>query len=199
MRPIVLASASPRRLSLLRSYFPNLSQTPADIDEESITESSPVKLVETLAREKARVVDGRVEDRQSILISSDTIVCLYGEILGKPRDLTDATEMLSKLSGNEHTVITGVCLYDCALAESHVFSVETRVLMRNLSAEEIAWYVTTKEPLDKAGSYGIQGLAASFVEKIEGSYSNVVGLPLAQLHENLCQRFGFGLHSGLTS
>ena len=184
-RPIVLASGSPRRRDFLRLYVSNLVQMAPNVEEVVEGDPTPQEMVEALALIKAKDVAKRVQDKNSVLIACDTIVCLGSRVLGKPKDEKEASEMLHSLSGSEHSVISGVCLYDCTVESYRLFSVETKVWMRSLDPDEISDYISTGEPFDKAGGYGIQGLAGIFVERIEGSYTNVVGLPLCELHEVL--------------
>ena len=173
---LVLASGSPRRRALLESIGLTLEVRPPDIDETPRSGEDPVAYAERLSATKAAGVDGWV-------LAADTVVHRDGRIWGKPSGPADAERMLTELSGGGHLVTTGVCL-GC-VGEHVVFSETTRVEFRDLSAMEIRAYVDTGEPLDKAGAYGIQGLAAGFVRQIEGSYTNVVGLPLAQVVEHL--------------
>jgi septum formation protein len=153
---------------------------PVDLDETQRPGEEPRDYVLRLAREKAAA---RVEPGELVL-AADTIVVLDGDLLGKPRDEADARRMLARIAGREHTVLTGVALLDATgdvgrAAMSAMATVETsKVRMASMSAAEIAWYVATGEPLDKAGSYAVQGLGALFVEEVFGNYTNVVGLPL---------------------
>jgi len=142
-------------------------------------------VVEALARQKAREVAAR--HPTALVIAADTLVELDGVILSKPEDPDDARRMLATMSGRMHRVATGLVLLDAASGEERSSVVETYVTFRPMSEAEIAAYVATGEPLDKAGSYGIQGLGASFIERIEGDYYNVAGLPVAALNELLRQ------------
>ncbi|HTG01299.1 MAG TPA: Maf family protein [Nitrospirota bacterium] len=177
--PIILASASPRRSELLRQVGISFTVAPADVDESIKPGEQAVKYAVRIAREKARMVAQRTAS--GIVIGADTVVVLGGEIMGKPLDARDAVRVLNKLSGNVHDVITGVAVVDAGTGRESVKSAITRVWFRKLSGAEIAAYVSTEEPLDKAGAYGIQGKGALFVDRIDGCYFNVVGLPLSLL------------------
>lgn len=191
---IILASASPRRQELLKTVVPEFEIIPSDFDEavpEDIVE--PCEIVKFLSRMKAKqVAEDEIlkmgPDEEAIVIGADTVVSLDGEILGKPKDRDDAIRMLKELQGRTHEVYTGVSLYgvtDFKIEEYKNYYQKTTVEFMPLSEEEIAAYVDTGEPMDKAGSYAIQGLAAKFICRIEGEYANVVGLPLAELYYNL--------------
>ena len=180
---IILASASPRRQELLASAGVVFSVVPGDIDETPHPGEEPVPHVVRLAEEKAREVSTRVAGR--FFIGADTIVVLDGEILGKPCDETEAAVMLKKLSGRMHHVITGFAVIDQESGRVIKRAVSTEVYFRKVADAEIAAYIATGCPLDKAGAYAIQGGAASMVEKINGSYTNVVGLPLCEVVEVL--------------
>jgi septum formation protein len=172
---LVLASASPRRADLLRTAGITFEVAAADIDERVHAGEDPATYVQRLAREKAaRVAATRTG---AFVLAADTTVVVDGEILGKPEDAADAGRMLRLLSGRRHEVLTGVCLTGPGPFERAAV-VRTAVAFARLSEEEIAWYVATGEPLDKAGAYAVQGLASRFVERIEGSHPNVVGLPV---------------------
>jgi septum formation protein len=191
MSRLVLASQSPRRQELLQSLGVDFLVVPAAINENSIQSKTPAELAEATAYAKARWV--REEVRDGIIIAADTMVVLdEGEILGKPRGKQEAMDMLSRLSGEGHRVITGVAVMDPESGKEKVFHEITRVFFRRLSSAEIERYVDTGEPLDKAGAYGIQGKGALLVERIEGCYFNVVGLPLARLGQALMD-FGIPL------
>lgn len=154
--------------------------------EEVITKTDPPAVVEELALLKAREVAKRVGP-DTIVIGADTIVSIDGEILQKPKDEADAFQMLSKLSGQKHQVYTGVALIEVTPDQPmvSVFCEKTEVTMYPMTKAEIERYIATKEPLDKAGAYGIQGRAAAFVKEISGDYNNVVGLPVARLYQEL--------------
>jgi len=180
---IILASNSPRRRELLAQIGLSFIVAPADVDESVLPGESPEAYAARVALDKARTAAQRA--MQGIIIAADTIVVADGSILGKPSGTADARRMLSMLSGNVHEVITGLAVLDAASGRSAVRTSVTRVWFRDLSDREIDAYVATGEPLDKAGAYGIQERGALFVERIEGCYSNVVGLPLSQLGEML--------------
>ncbi len=184
---LILASASPRRQELLRNAGISFEVQPADIDETPIDGEAPRECAVRLAREKALAVS-YARPREYVL-GADTIVVVDGTILGKPCDAADAARMLRLLSGRTHEVITGVCLvgpvahgFEDARCET------TLVTMSELSDEEIREYVSTGEPMDKAGAYAIQGMASRWIPRIEGDYSNVVGLPVALVYRMLRER-----------
>jgi septum formation protein len=178
---LVLASASPRRRELLARAGVAVEVMPAHIDEEPLADEAPEALAERLAREKALAVARRVGPRPSrLVLGSDTIVVLDGDVLGKPRDPAHAEALLARLAGRTHRVITGVAVArsdDLALSS---LTVASRVTIRAASAEEIRRYVAGGEPLDKAGAYALQGEGRRFVTAVEGSESNVIGLPLEE-------------------
>ena len=179
MKPLILASNSPRRKDLLKQIGVDFSIDPADVDERVLPNESPEGYAVRVALEKARVSAARAG--AGIVIAADTIVVLNDEILGKPRDAEDAVRMLMLLSGKAHSVITGLAVMDAATGRALTRTSLTRVWFRSLSQQEIASYVATGEPLDKAGAYGIQERGAVFVERVDGCYFNVVGLPLSLL------------------
>jgi len=185
---LILASASPRRAELLRSAGIPFTVDVADIAEDAKQGESPVQHAERLAQEKAEVVAKRNLGR--VVLGADTIVVVDDQILGKPRDAADAARMLRLLSGRPHEVITGVCL---AVLDTRNPKLETRseratVYFGQLSSDDIQSYIETKEPMDKAGAYAIQGIASRWIYKIEGDYANVVGLPVALVWKML-QKF----------
>lgn len=193
MKKLVLASASPRRRALLSGLGLKFRVLPSAAPEEVEPGMEPGTLAEELARRKAaRVAEQLTEREETLVIGADTIVVLEGKILGKPRDEEEARAMLEALAGRWHEVFTGVAVIDAA--SGRVFSTRemTRVKFRSLYPEEIAAYVATGEPLDKAGAYGVQGKGALLVERIDGCYYNVVGLPLVKLKEALAE-FGVDL------
>jgi septum formation protein len=177
MRRLVLASASPRRRELLSQAGFFFEVHPAHVNEDLRPEEDPIAYVVRLAREKARTVYGLLEDPEAIVLGADTTVTLDGHILAKPDDSSGAGRMLRMLSGRTHRVITGVAIATSAGTE--VAAEVTGVQFLTLTDEEIAAYIATGEPMDKAGAYGIQGCAAKWIPRIEGCYFNVVGLPLA--------------------
>ena len=176
---LVLGSASPRRARLLAQLGVTFTQRGADIDETPATGEAPRTYVQRIAREKARALQGSAP----LLLTADTTVIAQGQCLGKPEDRAQARDMLERLSASEHEVCTAVCLLaDSTLSELLVC---TRVEFITLTGRLIEAYLDTAEPWDKAGAYAIQGLAGSFVRRIEGSVSNVIGLPLAETRELL--------------
>lgn len=178
---IILASASPRRQELLKYIVPAFEIIPADVDETLSAEIIPEKSAEFLAAKKARHIAKKYPD--CTVIGSDTVVIIDDIILGKPADKSDAERMLKLLSGRTHKVITGVCLARGEASDS--FSCETKVEFYPLSDEEILGYISTGEPMDKAGAYGIQGYGSVLVKGIEGDFFNVMGLPVAMLKRRL--------------
>jgi len=176
--PLVLASGSPRRRELLAGLGLRFTVVVPDIDETPASGEHPAAYVERLARAKADAVAERFDRGQPVVLAADTTVALAGAILGKPTDRADATAMLRALSGRAHQVHTGVAVVGPGHRASSVTT--TEVTFRSLSAAEIATYVAGDEPFDKAGGYAIQGEAGRFVVAIQGSASNVVGLPVAQ-------------------
>jgi septum formation protein len=183
---IILASASPRRAELLRAAGFDIEVHPADVDESVRHHEAADAHVRRLAEEKARAVSVLMSARP--VLAADTVVVVDGEILGKPRDVEEAKRMLRRLSGRTHEVVTGVALMGAAgPAQTRLAS--TSVEFVELSEADIAWYVASGEPMDKAGAYAIQGLASRFVTRIDGSYSNVVGLPVALVYE-MCRDAG---------
>lgn len=175
--PIILASQSPRRAELLRMLGLTFDTVPADIDETYRTGEEAGAHAERLAREKALAIAGRYPD--AIVIGSDTVVTLDNDVLGKPVDDDDAVRMLMRLQGREHEVATGIAVSADALLRSGVERV--RVRFRPFAAEAAAAYVGTGEPMDKAGAYGIQGYGATLVERIDGDFFAVMGLPICRM------------------
>jgi septum formation protein len=176
---LVLASASPRRRELLARAGVPFEALPAEIDERPHPGEAAEALVERLAREKAVAVARRVGPAPPrLVLGSDTVVVLDGEILGKPRDGTHAEALLARLSGRTHRVLTGVAIAASDRGAVESFVVASRVTMRAASADEIRRYVATGEPLDKAGAYALQGEGRRFVAAVEGSETNVIGLPM---------------------
>lgn len=173
---LILASSSPRRKELLQSLGLSFRVEVKQVKEDVPTGLAPATVVETLALQKARAV--AADQSQGLVIGADTIVVYNNEILGKPRDLQQAKVMLHKLQGHAHDVYSGVAVVDAATGREVVDHQRTKVFMQAMSEGDIARYVATGEPLDKAGAYAIQGIASIFIEKIEGCYFNVVGLPL---------------------
>ena len=205
---LVLASASPRRQELLRNAGISFTVHPADIDETPLADEAPRECAERLAREKALAVwQTRPQD---LVLGADTIVVVDEIILGKPVDAEDAIRMLRMLSGRAHKVITGVCMVTADAGDqfpvankialrsdegltptkpdARVSSEATLVTMAQLSDDEIREYVASGEPMDKAGAYAIQGMASRWIPRIDGDYSNVVGLPIALVYRMLGER-----------
>ncbi len=178
---VILASASPRRRELLKMIFSDFSVIPADVDETLPEGFDPKEAPLYLSEIKARAICS--QHPASLIIAADTVVINGDSILGKPTDTNDARRILKSLSGKTHSVITG-----CSIGigdNIHSFSVESLVSFYSLTDLEIEQYIATGEPMDKAGAYGIQGGAALFVEKIEGDYFNIVGLPIARLKKEI--------------
>ena len=182
-RPIILASASPRRQGLLRQIGLEFATVPSREPERFEPGLAPSRLVISLAQQKAREVARKHPN--ALIIAADTIGVVGRSIIAKPRSAYEACEMLALLSGKCHRVITGYTILEAATGKMRSKAVVTRVYIKRLSNTEIANYVGSGEPLDKAGAYGIQGLGAAIVEKIEGDYYNVVGLPLNALAKSL--------------
>lgn len=178
---LILASASPRRSEMLKFLGVEFEVHPADVDESLLSGESAEESVCRLARIKAEAIAANFPGR--IILAADTIVVYRDEILGKPVDEADARNMLRKLSGNTHQVYSAYAIIAPDFKKN--VAVKTDVSFVELSNEEIDWYVKTGEPMDKAGAYGIQGKAAGFVESISGSYTNVVGMPLAEVLRDL--------------
>jgi septum formation protein len=178
---IVLASASPRRAEILKTLNWPFEIMPPDIDETRQPNEDAVTYVQRLARAKAEAVAERVAS--SLIVAADTTVVIGEQILEKPGDQNDARRMLRQLSGQWHQVITGVALIDSGTSASRVAHEVTKVKFAAMSQDEIDWYVSSGEPMDKAGAYAIQGLGARFIEGIRGDFFNVMGLPLRLLYE----------------
>lgn len=178
---LVLASASPRRAELLKSAGFQFTIVPAAIDETALPEECPDDHVRRLARGKALAAAALVPG--ATILGADTVVVVDDEILGKPIDAGDARRMLRLLAGRRHQVFTGIAVLRLGVVHDAVEV--TAVDLAPMTGEEIEWYVASGEPMGKAGAYAIQGLASRFVSRIEGSYSNVVGLPIAVVHRML--------------
>ncbi len=188
MERLILASASPRRRELLKQAGVEFEVIPAK-GEEHTEKDTPHEAVMELALLKAKEVAGVIEDPKAVILGADTVVALEGRILGKPKDREDAVAMLTLLSGNTHSVFTGVALVRKEDGRILNFFEETKVTMYPMSQEEIEAYVNTGEPMDKAGAYGIQGKCAIHIEKIQGDYNNVVGLPIAGIYQRMKHGF----------
>jgi nucleoside triphosphate pyrophosphatase len=182
---LVLASASPRRADLLRAAGFSFEILPVEIDERFGPHEQPDRAVARLAEAKAAAAERLRPD--AVILAADTTVVLRGQALGKPKNDEDAKHMLRLLSGRGHEVLTGICLVESGRRLVHVEP--SRVRFTTLSEAEIEWYVASGEGADKAGAYAIQGLAGRFVEAVEGSYSNVVGLPISSVY-NLLKELG---------
>ena len=184
MLHLILASASPRRVELLHNAGIAFDVEPASIHEAPTAEEAPLQYAQRLARDKARAVRARHPD--AVVLGADTVVVVDDYLLEKPTDAEDAARMLRLLSGKTHQVITGVCL--AASGFERTEAEVTQVTFTTMSESEIADYIATGEPMDKAGAYGIQGMASRWVERIEGDYFNVVGLPVARVYRMLMER-----------
>lgn len=180
---IILASKSPRRKELLEQLGLMITIVPSHTDEESVLTTDPVTYVKALSLLKAR--NTAVSYPDNWVIGADTIVVVDDQILGKPKSKQDASEMLNSLNDRCHSVFTGFSIVNQKKKKSITQSIETIVCFKNLTPEEIQWYVNTPEPFDKAGAYAIQGIGAFMVKHISGSYSNVVGLPVCEVFETL--------------
>ena len=175
---LLLASASPRRREILENLGFEFEVLPSNVDESEIPWSDPVESAKLLAEIKA--IDAQKTRPRKTIIAADTIVLCEGQVMGKPSSSEDAAEMLGTLSGRMHEVVTGIALItppNLRIIEAE----STKVFFRKLSPEEISRYISTREPFDKAGAYAIQGYASAFIDRIEGDYFNVVGLPVARL------------------
>jgi septum formation protein len=180
---LILASQSPRRKQLLELAGLRFTIIPSAVDEDRIDITAPEKLVKTLAEAKAKDVAGGYPE--SWVLGADTIVLIDGEILGKPASTETARQMIQQLNGQTHEVFTGYAIC-CDTQKTCISGFEkTEVTFKNLSRQEIEWYIKTEEPFDKAGAYAIQGLGSFLVKRICGSYTNVVGLPVCEVLEQL--------------
>lgn len=206
MGQIILASASPRRKELLEQIGISFEICPAK-GEEIITKTLPEEVVMELSQQKAREVAAMLQQYASehaelmtpqdiLVIGADTVVAVDEKILGKPKDEDDAFRMLSLLSGKTHAVYTGVTfvfLDKNGRTGEHTFFEKTEVIMHRMSEQEIRRYIATGEPMDKAGAYGIQGKCAIYIDKIDGDYNNVVGLPVSRIYREL-QKLGIDIY-----
>lgn len=179
MKKLILASSSPRRAELLKQIGLDFEIRAGNVDETPLPGLSPPELVRYLAEKKAAAVARQLND--GIVIAADTVVVWQGLLLGKPLDEDDAFAMLSRLQGSVHEVFTGIALAGARSGKSLVGHEQTRVFFRAIGEDEIRRYIAGGEPLDKAGAYGAQGRGAVFIKRLEGCYTNVVGLPLARL------------------
>jgi septum formation protein len=182
---LILASASPRRAELLTAAGFAFRVVPADVDETPLAGELPEAYALRVARDKADTVFRRCRESGAAIVAADTVVALNGEILGKPNDSTDARRMLRLLSNDVHDVHTGVVVRTSVAERAEVIT--TRVRFRPLDDREIEWYLASGEPEGKAGAYAIQGRAARFIDRIDGSWSNVVGLPIADVYRLLTE------------
>lgn len=187
MRQIILASTSPRRKALLEQIGLSAKIVPSNFAEKLNPRLKPPRQVELLAEGKAKAVAQDYAD--AVIIAADTVIVMNDEIISKPASEETAKANFRRYSGKCHSVITGFCIIDTATKKSVTKSVETRVCFKKLTQKEIDGYVASGEPMDMAGGYAIQGKAASLIERIEGDYFNVVGMPLTALVEEL-KRFG---------
>jgi len=187
MRKIILASASPRRKEILRKTGLNFSICTSDYKEDINLSLKPRALAKFLSRKKAETVAHKYKN--AIIIAADTLIVFKNRLLGKPHTDKEAEKMLNMLNGKAHSVITGFTIMDTASKKILSRSVETKVYFKKLGRKEMNAYVRSKEPLDKAGAYAIQGLGSVFIERIDGDFLNVVGLPLLALTESL-KKFG---------
>lgn len=185
---IILASASPRRADLLKQIGVEFDIAPSEVGELPHPDEAPADYITRIARAKVITVARKRES--GLVIGADTVVVLDGHLLGKPNDEADASRMLRQLSGKWHAVMTGVALFDVATRGEVADYDKTLVKFAQLTDTEIEWYISTGEPMDKAGAYGVQGRAGLFVEEIAGNYCNVVGLPIPLVYR-LARRLGY--------
>lgn len=181
--PFVLASASPRRQELLNSVGLKFKTRPAHVNEDHIAGENPRQYVKRLALDKALAVACKYPD--ALVLGADTIVVIDGLILGKPENKNQARRMLTRLSGREHKVFTGFALTGASPQIAKTRVIQSAVQFKTISAEEMQWYISCDEPYDKAGGYAVQGKGAYFIKSIRGSYTNVIGLPLCEVLEEL--------------
>ena len=181
--PLILASASPRRAELLKLLPVKFRVLPGHADEVAHEHLSPLEVCQLNAHRKARTVAKQIPD--ALVLAADTLVFLDNEILGKPRNFADARRMIARLQGRHHQVVTGVCLMHLRGHRERIFAVSTDVLFHPLNARQIRDYLAAIHPLDKAGAYAIQDSGEKIISEISGSYSNVVGLPVEKLREEL--------------
>ncbi|WP_270941414.1 Maf family protein [Romboutsia lituseburensis] len=191
---IILASASPRRKEILENTNTEFEIIKSKIDEVILENELPSQVVMRLAFEKS--IDIALKHPDSLVIGADTVVVLNNNILGKPKDSSDAFNMIKQLSGKTHQVITGISLINLNANQKIIDYVVSNVKFKNLSEEDIKDYIQTNESLDKAGAYGIQGFGAMLVEEIQGDYFNIVGLPISRLSDLLKKHFNINLFYG---
>lgn len=175
----ILASVSPRRKELLEGMGIEFDVIPSGINEDFLNGETPRDHVLRLSKEKSSAVSRNNPD--AWVLGADTIVIIDGDVIGKPETQNDARAMLARLSGREHQVITGFTIVNKSIGVMITDAVESFVIFKEISEDEMDWYVKTKEPYDKAGGYAVQGMAAFFIREIRGSYTNVVGLPLTEV------------------
>lgn len=187
MKKIILASESPRRKKLLEQIGLDIKVVPSNIDEKLNPRLKPKTQAETLSLQKAKTAAEKYPD--AIILAADTLVYINGDILGKPKNIDEGKRMIKKLQGETHSVITGFTILHGRSKKVLTDSLETKVTFRKLSDSQIRNYLKKENPLDKAGGYGIQGMGAVLVEKINGDFSNVVGLPLSKVIPAL-KKFG---------
>ena len=199
MKKIILASGSPRRSEILEKLGLQFEVLVSNADERKIDKSTvePSLYVQELALLKAVSAAEQLKNKNALIISADTIVYSDGEILGKPKNDEDAKHMLSMLSGKCHSVFSGICVMDAKSLKSVCAKEETKVFFSEITPEKIEDYVKTGEPHDKAGSYAVQGIGALFIEKIEGDFFNVIGLPVKKLSEIMEKEFEFDIFKEL--
>lgn len=192
MNRIILASASPRRRELLHQIDLEPEIIPSAI-EEKITKTEPDLVVMELSEQKAMDVAETCRGTKAFVIGADTVVAFGGSILGKPHSEEEAFEMISSLQGNTHQVYTGVTVIDCQTGARETFAERTEVQVYPMEDGEIRNYIATKEPMDKAGAYGIQGRFAAYIQGIHGDYNNVVGLPVGRVYQTLKRMKGISV------
>jgi septum formation protein len=182
LEPLILASSSPRRSEILQTVGWSFEKMVVEIDESRKENETPEQYVERLANEKVSAVASKIDS--GLVLGADTTVVIDSQVLGKPCDENDAFEMLKTLSGCWHEVLTGVALVRAGMKTKSISAIErTRVKFATMTNDEIAYYVASKEPMDKAGAYAIQGRGAIFIEEIQGDYWNIVGLPIRLVYE----------------
>jgi len=186
-RKLILASSSPRRKELLKQLGLSFRVIPSNIEEKLNPRHKPSRQAEELSIQKARAISKKHKD--AIIIAADTLVVIDNEILGKPIDFREAKRFLRKLSGRDHNVITGFTILDMKTSKRVTRSIITKVTMKKLTQSEIDNYIIQVDPTDKAGGYGIQGIGGVLFEKIDGDYSNILGLPLFHIYQEL-KKFG---------
>ena len=187
---IILASGSPRRKELFSWLGLDFETKVPEVDESIRSGEEPGDYCSRISGDKAQSIHR--SNRQALIVAADTIVVVHGKILGKPADASDALSQLRLLQGAMHEVYTGYTITHETRSITRV--IRTRVYFRPMSDGEITWYISTGEPMDKAGSYGLQGIGALFIESIEGSYTNVIGLPMSDLYNDL-KGFGVALRT----